>query len=60
VSGLYVARNEAGQAVDAFAGQPLLIPRPRQPTVDVMYISWHHKQVFKGAIQPSNAAPDLE
>jgi putative restriction endonuclease len=48
VSGLYVARNEAGQAVDALAGQPLLIPRPHQPAVDVMYISWHHRQVFKG------------
>jgi putative restriction endonuclease len=48
VSGLYVARNEAGRAVDALAGQPLRIPRPRQPTVDVMYISWHHRQVFKG------------
>jgi putative restriction endonuclease len=58
VSGLYVARNEAGRAVDALAGQPLLIPRPRQPTVDVMYISWHHQQVFKGAIQPLNAAPE--
>jgi hypothetical protein len=36
VSRLYVARNEAGQAVDALAGKPLLIPRPRQPTVDVV------------------------
>lgn len=48
VSGLYVARNEAGRAVDALAGQPPLIPRPRQPAVDVIYISWHHQQVFKG------------
>jgi putative restriction endonuclease len=48
VSSLYVARNEAGRAVDALAGQPLLIPRPHQPTVDVVYISWHHQQVFKG------------
>ena len=48
VSSLYVARNEAGRAVDALAGKPLLIPRPRQPVVDVVYISWHHKQVFKG------------
>jgi putative restriction endonuclease len=48
VSSLYVARNEAGRAVDALAGKPLLIPRPRQPAVDVVYISWHHQQVFKG------------
>jgi putative restriction endonuclease len=51
VSSLYVARNEAGRAVDALAGKPLLIPRPRQPTVDVVYISWHHQQVFKGALR---------
>jgi putative restriction endonuclease len=48
---LYVARNETGQAVDALAGKPLLIPRLRQPTVDVVYISWHHRQVFKGALR---------
>jgi putative restriction endonuclease len=48
VSTLYVARNEAGRAVDALVGQPLLIPRPLQPTVDIIYISWHHRQVFKG------------
>jgi hypothetical protein len=36
--------------VDALAGQPLRIPRPRQPAVDVMYISWHHRQVFKGTM----------
>ena len=44
VSGLYVARNEAGRAVDELAGKPLLIPRPYQPTVDVIHISWHHQQ----------------
>jgi putative restriction endonuclease len=48
VSSLYVARTEAGKAVDALAGKPLLIPRPHQPRVDVVYISWHHSQVFKG------------
>jgi putative restriction endonuclease len=48
VSGLYVARNEAGLAVDALAGKPLLAPRPRQPTVDIVHISWHQVQVFKG------------
>ena len=47
VSGLYVARNQAGQAVDALAGQPLREPRPRQPAVDIRHISWHHLQVFK-------------
>jgi hypothetical protein len=35
----YVARNEAGTAVDELAGKPLLIPRPRQPKVDVIYIA---------------------
>jgi putative restriction endonuclease len=49
VSSLYVARTEAGQAVDALAGKPLLTPRPHQPTVDIVYVSWHHRQVFKGA-----------
>ena len=47
VSSLYIARNETGRAVDALAGKPLLIPRPHQPTVDVLYIAWHHQQVFK-------------
>jgi putative restriction endonuclease len=56
VSSLYVARNEAGRAVDALAGQPLLIPRPRQPVVDVVYISWHHQQVFKGPHAEADAA----
>ena len=51
MSGLYVARNEARKAVDALAGKPLLIPRPLHPTVDVIYISWHHQQVFKGKVQ---------
>ncbi len=50
VSSLYVARTEAGQAVDALAGKPLLTPRPHQPAVDIVYISWHHRQVFKGAL----------
>jgi putative restriction endonuclease len=42
VSTLYVARNEAGQAVDSLAGKRLLTPRPLQPTVDIIHISWHH------------------
>jgi hypothetical protein len=53
VSGLYVARNEAGRAVDELAGKLLLIPQPRQPKVDVIYIAQHGRQVFKGAV-PGN------
>jgi putative restriction endonuclease len=48
VSGLYVARSDAGKAVDALAGQPLLTARPGQPAVDIAYVSWHNVQVFKG------------
>ena len=29
----------------------LTVPRPHQPTVDVIHISWHHDQVFKGAMR---------
>ncbi len=47
VSRLYVARNGAGRAVDALAGEPLLTPRPRTPAVDIVHISWHQVQVFK-------------
>jgi putative restriction endonuclease len=48
VSGLYVARSDAGKAIDALAGQPLLAARPGQPAVDIAYASWHNVQVFKG------------
>ncbi len=48
VSRFYVARSEAGRAVDALAGKPLLTPRPHQPVVDIAHIEWHHVQVFKG------------
>jgi putative restriction endonuclease len=48
VSELYVARSPAGRAVDALAGKSLLTPRPRQPPVDIMHITWHRLQVFKG------------
>ena len=41
VSGLYVARSAAGQAVDALAGQPLLAARPGQTAVDVVHVNWH-------------------
>ncbi len=49
--------RRTGQSMRSPVSQ-LVIPRPRQPVVDVMYISWHHQQVFKGAIQPSNAASE--
>ena len=57
VSSLYVARNEAGLAVDALAGKPLLIPRPHQPSVDIIHISWHRHQVFKGHPVKAGAIP---
>ncbi len=47
VSPLYIATSEAGRAVDALAGQPLLDVRPGQPSVDITYVSWHTIQVFK-------------
>jgi hypothetical protein len=49
VSSLYVARSDAGRAVDDLSGQPLLAPRPGQPVVEVNHVDWHHRQVFKGA-----------
>jgi putative restriction endonuclease len=60
VSSLYVARNEASQAVDALAGKPLLIPHPYPPTVDVVYISWHHRQVFKELSKYSSRSTHAE
>ncbi len=48
VSRLYVARSDAGRAVDALAGRPLLASRPGQPAVDPVYVTWHQIQVFKG------------
>jgi putative restriction endonuclease len=48
VSQLYVARSDAGRAVDALAGKPLLPSRPGQPAVDAIHLSWHNIQVFKG------------
>jgi putative restriction endonuclease len=49
VSGLYVARSDAGRAVDRLAGQTLIVPRPGLPVVELDHISWHGRQVFKGA-----------
>jgi putative restriction endonuclease len=48
VSGLYVARSDAGRAVDALAGRPLLTSRPGHAAVDLVYVNWHTVQVFKG------------
>jgi putative restriction endonuclease len=48
VSHLYVARSDAGRAVDALAGQPLLSSRPGRPSVDLIFVDWHTVQVFKG------------
>jgi putative restriction endonuclease len=47
ISPLYVATSQAGQAIDALAGQPLLNVRPGQPSVDVIHVNWHTIQVFK-------------
>jgi putative restriction endonuclease len=47
VSPLYVATSQAGRAIDALAGQPLLTVRPGQPSVDAIYVNWHAIQVFK-------------
>jgi putative restriction endonuclease len=48
VSSLYVARSDAGRAVDALNGQPLLTVRPGQATVDIVHVKWHSVQVYKG------------
>jgi putative restriction endonuclease len=55
VSHLYVARSEAGLAIDALAGQPLLASRPGQPSVDLVFVGWHAVQVFKGGQQHEHA-----
>ena len=50
VSRRYVTRSDAGQrAVDDLAGRPLLTPRPCEPVVEIDFINWHHRQVFKVA-----------
>ncbi len=49
VSSLYVARSDAGRAVDALAGQPLLTVRPGQAAVDIVHVHWHALQVYKGS-----------
>jgi putative restriction endonuclease len=47
VSDLYVARTEAGRSVEVLAGRPLSVPRPERMVVDVAFVTWHHRQVFK-------------
>ena len=47
VSPLYVATSQAGRAIDALAGQPLLHVRPGHLSVDFIYVNWHTTQVFK-------------
>jgi putative restriction endonuclease len=49
VSSLYVARSDAGRAVDRLEGQALLAPRPGHSVVELDHVSWRHRQVFKGA-----------
>jgi len=52
VSHLYVARSDAGRAIDALGGQSLLASRPGQPSVDLVFVDWHAVQVFKGHQRP--------
>ncbi|WP_156722307.1 phosphorothioated DNA-binding restriction endonuclease [Streptomyces apocyni] len=48
VSGQYVARSEAGRAVDTLHGRRLARPRPGCPVVQGEFVRWHGRQVFKG------------
>lgn len=47
VSDLYVARTDAGRSIEVLAGRPLSVPRPERMVVDVAFVAWHHRQVFK-------------
>ncbi|KAA2250753.1 restriction endonuclease [Solihabitans fulvus] len=49
VSDLYVARSDAGRAVDALADRPLRVPRPEHRVVAEGFIAWHGRQVFRAA-----------
>jgi hypothetical protein len=40
-------------------GKPLLAARPGQPTVDLIYVSWHNIQVFKGVAHDRESAARL-
>ncbi|MEO3766091.1 phosphorothioated DNA-binding restriction endonuclease [Streptomyces sp. B5E4] len=50
VSELYVARSQAGLAVDNLHDRPLSTPRPGQPTLEAVHLRWHGLEVFKGDI----------
>jgi putative restriction endonuclease len=60
VSDLYVARSEAGRAVDLLAGRQLAVPRPGKPLLDRVFVSWHDKQVFKYAGAAAGAGAGAE
>jgi len=60
VSELYVARSEAGRAVDSLAGRRLAAPRPGKPLLDRVFVSWHDKQVFKYAGGAAGTGPGAE
>jgi putative restriction endonuclease len=60
VSELYVARSEAGRAVDLLAGRRLAVPRPGKPLLDGVFVSWHDKQVFKYAGAAAGAGAGAE
>ncbi|MGW0605274.1 phosphorothioated DNA-binding restriction endonuclease [Streptomyces sp. NPDC002640] len=47
VSPVYVARSEAGRAVDALQGRPVAAPRPGRPRPAPVHVEWHARQVFK-------------
>ena len=48
VSGLFVTRSAAGQAIRDLHGQPLRTPSPGHDLISGDYISWHTSQVFQG------------
>jgi hypothetical protein len=55
VSGLYVARSDAGRAVDRLAGQALIAPRPAQHVVELEHISWHGRSSREQTPKPRSA-----
>ena len=47
VSPLYVARSDAGRALDDLADRPIPPPRPSSSIVDAHNVAWHDREVFK-------------
>ncbi|MEU6172897.1 phosphorothioated DNA-binding restriction endonuclease [Streptantibioticus parmotrematis] len=47
VSELYVARGDAGRAVDDLHGRPVRPPRPGRPAIAPAHVLWHGRQVFR-------------